>query len=112
MTKSKVDKPDVDAPPVADEQDAFKKSNLYQWTKISIVAIAIIVLVIGILGSMHWGIFSDFVMSDFVAFIDAYKGMFITLTGSIGLGGMAKNALKAKNAQKDDGRDIATGGEV
>jgi hypothetical protein len=61
---------------------------------------------------MHWGIFSDFVMTDFVSFIDAYKGMFITLTGSIGLGGIAKNAFKARNSNKDDGRDIATGGEV
>lgn len=112
MAKDRVEKPDVEMPPATEEQSEFKKSKLYQWTKISIVAIAIIVLVIGILGSMHWGIFSDFVMADFVSFIDAYKGMFITLTGSIGIGGITKNVLKSRNSNKDDGRDIATGGEV
>jgi|SRR6056297_1591041 len=94
--------------PEKEEKDT-NKSRLYQITKISIVVIAIIVLIIGILGSMHWGIFSDFVMSDFVSFIDAYKGMFITLTGSIGIGGAVKNIVA--NKKKDDGKNLATGGE-
>lgn len=103
------EKPDVDVTPSDEENKEFKKSKLYQWTKLAIVAIAIIVLVVGILGSMHWGVFSDFVMDDFVSFIDAYKGMFMTLTGSIGLGGIAKNAFKSKS--NDDGRSIATSGD-
>lgn len=101
---SKKEIPGADAP--VKEVNESNKSKLYQWTKIAIVAIAIIVLLIGILGSMHWGIFSEFVMSDFVSFIDAYKGMFITLTGSIGIGGAVKNLTKKS---KDDGKNIATG---
>lgn len=103
---SKKDIPGVEEPPK--EIKDSNKSQLYQITKIAIVAISIIVLIIGILGSMHWGVFSDFQMEDFVSFINAYKGMFITLTGSIGIGGAVKNFTKKRD---DDGKSKATGGE-
>lgn len=86
------------------------KSPAYNFAKISIVVIALFVLLVGTLGSMHWWIFSSFVMSDFISFIEAYNAIFITLTSSIGLGGAVKNVLKVIPEKKSDGRDIATGG--
>jgi hypothetical protein len=107
MSSKKRDVPGIDTDDIEKIINS-NKSQLYNFTKMAIVAIAIIVLIIGIFGSMHWGIFSEFVMSDFVSFIDAYKGMFITLTGSIGIGGAVKNFTKKK---EDDGKNVATGGE-
>jgi hypothetical protein len=105
-------KPDIEEP-LEGEEKKFSKTKIYNFTKYAIVGISVIVLFIGILGSMHWGIFSSFVMADFVSFINAYKGMFITLTGSIGIGGVAKNYFKSKKEKnEDEGKDIATGGKV
>ena len=105
----------VAAAPTNEEDKKSNKSKLYNITKIVILAIAVVVLFIGILGSMHWGIFSSFVMADFVAFIGQYNSIFITLIASIGAGGGIKNiaeALKSRNktTPEDDGESIARGG--
>ena len=91
-------------------EDKFQKSKMYNFTKSAIVVITVVVLIVGILGSMRIGVFSDFSMNDFVSFINAYQGMFITLTGSISIGGIAKNYFKAKSEEKDNSKFIATGG--
>lgn len=101
--------------PINEEDKKSNKSKLYNITKIVILGIAVLVLFIGILGSMHWGIFSSFVMDDFVSFIGEYNSIFITLIASIGAGGGIKNIVEAlKNRNKktsgDDGEDIARGG--
>lgn len=101
--------------PDKEEDKKFKKSKLYNITKIVILAIAVLVLFVGILGSMHWGIFSSFVMADFVSFIGEYNSIFITLIASIGAGGGIKNLAEAITKRKqdpptDDGENIARGG--
>ena len=66
-------------------------------------------------------------MSDFTNFIESYGGIFMTLIGSIGLGGAAKNGISAlaeykkamsgikpdENNKKDEieGEDLVKGGE-
>jgi hypothetical protein len=106
---------DVERPEVGqskEEEKKFKKSSLYNWTKRTILGVAIIILFIGILGSMKFGPFSSFDMSDFVSFLDAYKGMFITLTASVGAGGAVKNLMQQRSEEKDDGRDTVMRGDV
>lgn len=96
------------------EEDISKKSKTYNWTKIAIIIIACIVMVIGIFGSMRWGVFQLFSMDDFVKFLDSYKGIFISLIDSIGGGGAIKNIVSAytkkKNGNHDDGESLAKGG--
>lgn len=100
------------------ENKKFKKSKLYNITKIVILAISIIVLIIGILGSMHWGIFAAFKMADYVSFIEVYRGIFISLIATIGVGGGVKNIAKAitdkatSGSSRDSGEDIVKGGNV
>jgi hypothetical protein len=79
-----------------DNSMAFNKSKAYNGTKIAISAIVIFLALIGVLGSMKWGIFSNFDMNSFTSFLGSYQGIFITLTASIGIGGIAKNVLKGK----------------
>lgn len=97
-----------------EEKKKFAKSRLYNATKITILVISVLVLVIGILGSMHWGVFSSFAMADYVSFIESYRGIFITLIASIGAGGGLKNIAKAitekKTGSDDDGEDLVKGG--
>lgn len=99
----------------ASQQDSkkFQKSKLYNITKIAILGISILILIIGIFGAMHWGIFSAFDMADYVSFIESYRGIFITLIASIGAGGGLKNIAKAMTEKKpggDDGEDLVKGG--
>ena len=101
--------------PTDEENKKSNKSKLYNITKIVILGIAVLVLVIGILGSMHWGVFSSFVMADFVSFVGQYNSIFITLIASIGAGGGIKNiaeALKSRNktTPEDDGESMVRGG--
>lgn len=97
-----------------DEEKISKKSKLYNITKMVILGIAILVLIIGILGSMHWGVFSSFVMADFVTFLSTYNSIFIALIASIGAGGGIKNIAQAiskkKESAADDGESIVKGG--
>ena len=94
------------------------KSKAYNSTKIAIVVIAVVVMAVGIFGSTHFGLFEKFSMTDFVSFLEAYKGIFIALIASIGAGGAAKNAIAALVNKKksengtasDDGESIAKGG--
>lgn len=73
----------------------YLKSKLYDGTKLAIIAVILFLALIGVLGSMHFGIFVAFSMDDFVQFLGAFSPIFITLTGSIGLGGTAKNIAKS-----------------
>jgi hypothetical protein len=86
----------------------FEKTKMYNGTKLAIGIIVVFLAVIGTLGSMRWGIFSSFDMDSFVKFLSAYQGIFITLTGSVGVGGIAKNILKAKSEANGNGN----GGET
>lgn len=99
-----------------EENKKFTKTRLYNITKITILVISVVVLAIGILGSMHWGVFSSFIMADYVSFIESYRGIFITLIASIGAGGGLKNIAKAitdkKTGSSDDGEDLVKGGSV
>jgi hypothetical protein len=105
------DKPEVE--PVEENENEFAKSKLYDWTKRVIFIVVLVLLVVGVLGSMHWGgPFENFVMADFVSFMDSYKGIFIALISSIAGGGIAKNILKARNKKNDDGKNLATGGDI
>lgn len=90
----------------------FDKSKSYKGTKIAVAAIVVFLAVIGTLGSMKWGIFSSFDMDSFVKFLSSYQGIFITLTSSVGIGGIVKNVLKSKNGQTivsggDDEEDVS-----
>lgn len=75
------------------------KSKAYKWSKIFIIAVLIFIAIIGTFGSMHWGPFSSFVMADFVSFINSYKAILITFISSIGVGGIAKNAVGALSSK-------------
>jgi len=107
------------------KQDIKEKSKSYNFTKIAILCIVIFLAFIGVLGSTHWGIFKEFVMIDFTNFLEAYGGILITLIGSIGLGGAAKNGISAlltykkelkdnvskkENLSDADGKNLVTGG--
>jgi hypothetical protein len=69
---------------------------------------------------MKIGPFANFSMDDFVKFLGSFSPIFITLTGSIGVGGVAKNIAKSiqekNNATSTSaeawGEDIARGGSV
>jgi tartrate dehydratase beta subunit/fumarate hydratase class I family protein len=74
----------------------FAKTKVYNGTKIAIAVIVVFLAIIGTLGSMKIGPFASFDMDSFTDFIKSYQGIFITLTGTIGVGGIAKNVLKAK----------------
>lgn len=91
----------------------FGKTKVYNGTKLAIVLIIIYLVVVGTFGSMHIGPFSKFNMDDFVNFLGSFSPIFITLTGSIGFGGMAKNIAKSiseKNKDNDaPGEEIAKG---
>ena len=94
----------------------FGKSKLYNGTKLAITLVVIYLVVIGTFGSMHIGPFSAFSMDDFVKFLQAFSPIFITLTGSIGLGGTAKNIAKSiaegkkTTTSESWGEDVAKGG--
>lgn len=96
-------------------RDPSRKSRSYNITKIAITVIAVVVMVVGIFGSAKAGMFGNFVMADFVSFLEAYKGIFIALIASIGAGGAAKNVISAltnkkKDGSSDDGESLAKGG--
>jgi hypothetical protein len=86
----------------------FEKTKTYNWTKGAIAAIVIFLAVIGTLGSMRWAIFYNFDMDSFTKFISAYQGIFIALTGSVGVGGIVKNVLKGKNIRNSNGKEGET----
>ena len=95
----------------------YGKSRLYNGTKISIVLIIVYLVIVGTFGSMKIGPFSDFSMDDFVKFLSAFSPIFITLTGSIGIGGIAKNVAKSIAAKKNSnsitwGEDLAKSGKT
>jgi len=95
----------------------YGKTRLYNGTKIAIVLIIIYLVMIGTFGSMKVGPFSNFSMDDFVKFLGAFSPIFITLTGSIGVGGIAKNVAKSIAAKKNGnadvwGENLAKGGEA
>ena len=88
------------------------KSKAYKWSKIFIIAVLVFIALVGTLGSMHWGPFSSFVMNDFVNFINSYKSILITFIGSIGVGGIAKNAVGAltnKFKKEEEEKKVADG---
>ena len=97
----------------SDEKSLSLKSKTYKWSKIFIIAVLVFFALIGTFGSMHWGIFSSFNMSDFVQFIDSYKSIIITFIGSIGLGGIAKNGIGviAKKLKKKEEENKVADGE-
>jgi len=94
----------------------YGKSRLYNGTKIAILLVTIFLIIIGTFGSMHIGPFLTFSMDDFVKFLGSFSPIFITLTGSIGLGGIAKNIAKSISDKKNgktteiDGEDLVKSG--
>ena len=96
----------------------FGKSKLYDGTKLAIVLVIIYLVIVGTFGSMHIGPFQLFSMDDFVKFLHAFSPIFITLTGSIGIGGTAKNIAKSiveskkvvAGTSESWGEDAAKGG--
>lgn len=99
----------------------YGKSRLYNGTKTAIVVIIIYLVMVGTFGSMKIGPFANFSMDDFVKFLGSFSPIFITLTGSIGVGGVAKNIAKSiseKGTTSSEappqawGEDIARSGEV
>lgn len=94
------------------EKGLSLKSKAYKWSKTFIIAVLVFLVIIGTLGSMHWGIFSSFSMIDFVQFVDSYKSILITFIGSIGLGGIAKNgigAISSKLKKEEEINKVADG---
>ena len=102
-----------------DRRKHFGKTRIYNGTKTAIVIIIIYLVMVGTFGSMKIGPFANFSMDDFVKFLGSFSPIFITLTGSIGVGGVAKNIAKgiaeknngtSTSAQQPWGEDIAKGG--
>lgn len=93
------------------KKSIFEKTKTYNGTKIAIAVIVVFLAIIGTLGSMKWGIFSSFDMDSFVKFLSAYQGIFITLTGSVGVGGIVKNVLKGKS-EGSNGNGNGSSGET
>lgn len=94
------------------EKGLSLKSKTYKWSKIFIIAVLIFLAIVGTLGATHWGIFASFSMSDFVQFINSYKGILMTFIGSIGLGGIAKNGIGAvvnRFKKQDEENQVADG---
>lgn len=89
----------------------YGKSRLYNGTKTAIVLIIIYLVIVGTFGSMKIGPFSSFNMDDFVKFLSAFSPIFITLTGSIGVGGIAKNIAKSI-AEKKNGNSTVWGEDL
>lgn len=98
-----------------DRRKDFGKTKLYNGTKLAIVLIIVYLVIVGTFGSMHIGPFKEFNMTDFTSFLSSFSPIFITLTGSIGVGGVAKNIAKGikKNKEKEEapGEEIARGAE-
>jgi len=98
-----------------ERKKSYGKSRLYNGTKIAIVLIIVYLVMVGTFGSMKIGPFSDFSMDDFVKFLSAFSPIFITLTGSIGIGGIAKNVAKSIAEKKNNstwGEDLAKSGKT
>ena len=96
-------------------EKGFIKSKVYNGTKMAIVLIIVYLVIVGTFGSMHVGPFKEFSMDDFVKFLGSFSPIFMTLTGSIGLGGIAKNVVKGIAAKKENeeeypGENLAKGG--
>jgi len=94
-----------------DRRKHFGKSRLYNGTKTAIVLIIIYLVIVGTFGSMKIGPFSSFSMDDFVKFLSAFSPIFITLTGSIGIGGIAKNVAKSITEKKNGSTSTSAWGE-
>jgi len=91
--------------------NGFGKTKLYNGTKMAIVIIIVFLVVIGTMGSMHFGPFSAFSMDDFVKFLGSFSPIFITLTSSIGLGGIAKNVVKVISDKNGSGTTTEGAGD-
>jgi hypothetical protein len=90
-------------------EKGFIKSKVYNGTKLAIVLIIVYLVIVGTFGSMHVGPFKEFSMDDFVKFLGSFSPIFITLTGSIGVGGIAKNVVKGMQQKKE--QEVAASGE-
>lgn len=90
-------------------KENFGKSKVYNGTKLAIIIIIIFVAVMGTLGSMEFWLFKDFNMDNFVKFLGSFAPLFITLTGSIGIGGVAKNIAKSISGNNTPGTPPADG---
>lgn len=106
----------------SNRKENFGKSKVYNGTKLAIIIIIIFVTIMGTLGSMEFWLFKDFNMDNFVKFLSSFAPLFITLTGSIGIGGVAKNIAKSISGNNTttaiptnssaSGEDLARSGEV
>lgn len=103
-------------------KENFGKSKVYNGTKLAIIIIIVFVTIMGTLGSMDFWLFKDFNMDNFVKFLGSFAPLFITLTGSIGIGGVAKNIAKSISGNNTpgeppadstaSGEDLARSGEM
>lgn len=91
-----------------DRRKHFGKTRIYNGTKTAIVIIIIYLVMVGTFGSMKIGPFANFSMDDFVKFLGSFSPIFITLTGSIGVGGVAKNIAKGIAEKKNGTSDVST----
>lgn len=94
-----------------EREKSFSKSKGYKWTKTAIIIIVVYITLIGTFGSMHFWLFKNFSMIDFTSFLGSFSPIFITLTGGISIGGIAKNIAKglANNNTATENSSIAAG---